>query len=508
MAGRMRIKKILVANRGEIAVRVMRAARTMGIASVAVFSEADRDSLHVVLADEAYCIGGRTSAESYLCVDKIAHAIKSSGADAVHPGYGFLSENPALVEACEELGVIFIGPTADNIRAMGDKLQARDLMQKAGVPIVRGSRGSVESLDEARALCEDIGFPVIIKASAGGGGKGIRVVESPGDLAGALRATQSEGRNYFSDPRVFIEQFIKKPKHIEVQVFADTRGNVVHLFERECSVQRRHQKLIEEAPSVSVRADVRERMGQVAVAAARSINYVGAGTMEFIFDSQTQEFFFMEMNTRLQVEHAVTEMVTGFDLVQEQIRVACGEALSFSQQDIAVRGHAIELRVCAEDPVSFVPAPGRIRSCRVPQGPFVRVDGSIYAGLRVPIYYDPMLAKLIAWGRTRELCVGRLQAALAEFFLTGVKTNLPLHRSVLKHPRFLDGSYTTKFLSQHLEELQAASGAFIHVDNDALLLAAAVEAFCNSQKAYVGHKKMAKKWRASGRVGQLKGHVL
>ncbi|MCX7978408.1 MAG: ATP-grasp domain-containing protein, partial [Bdellovibrionaceae bacterium] len=340
-------KKILIANRGEIAIRITRACRELGIKSVAVFSDADRDSLHVFLADEAYNIGPAPSKESYLRYDRIIAAARDAGADAIHPGYGFLSENPTFARACKEVGITFIGPTPENIEAMGDKLSAKALMKKAGVPTVPGSNGGVESVQDAKIIAKEIGYPIIIKASAGGGGKGMRVVHREEDLESAFRACQSEGQNYFADPTVYIEKFVTDPKHIEIQIFGDTFGNIVHLFERECSVQRRHQKIIEEAPSPSVPPDVRLKMGEAAVRAGKEIGYVGAGTIEFIFDNSTKQFYFMEMNTRLQVEHPITELTTGIDLVKEQINVALGRPLSFTQQSVQQTGHAIECRICA-----------------------------------------------------------------------------------------------------------------------------------------------------------------
>ncbi|MCB0414402.1 MAG: acetyl-CoA carboxylase biotin carboxylase subunit, partial [Bdellovibrionales bacterium] len=423
-------KKVLIANRGEIAIRVIRACREMGIPNVAVYSDADRNSLHVMLADEAYHIGPAPSVESYLCIDKIISVAKRSGADAIHPGYGFLSENAAFARALKQAEITFIGPTPENIEAMGDKLASRELMKKAGVPTVPGTEGTVDSVEHAVEACKEIGYPVMIKASAGGGGKGIRVAHSEAELPSAFRACQSEGRNYFNDDRVFIERFIQNPKHIEVQVFGDKHGNVVHLFERECSVQRRHQKIIEESPSISVPDDVRKKMGDVAVRAASAIKYEGAGTIEFIFDNNSKEFFFMEMNTRLQVEHPITELVTGIDLVQEQITVAAGKELSFKQEDVTQKGHAIELRICAEDPVTMAPSPGKIRIYRAPQGAFVRMDGYAYSGYEIPIHYDPMIAKLCVWGNDRQECIKRLNRALMEFMMTGVKTNIVLHRNI------------------------------------------------------------------------------
>ncbi|MCB9027304.1 MAG: acetyl-CoA carboxylase biotin carboxylase subunit [Bdellovibrionaceae bacterium] len=497
-------KKVLIANRGEIALRVIRTCRAMGIVSVAVYSEADRNSLHVQLADEAYFIGPPPSTESYLRIDKIIEVAKRSGADAVHPGYGFLSEKVEFAKALKEAGITFIGPTPENIEAMGDKLASRDLMKTAGVPIVPGTEDAVKSVEEAQAAANEIGYPIMIKASAGGGGKGIRVVTEQKELANSFRACQSEGKNYFKDDRVFIERFIQNPKHIEVQVFGDKHGNVVHLFERECSVQRRHQKLIEECPSISVPAEVREQMGAVAVKAAKSINYEGAGTIEFIFDNITKEFFFMEMNTRLQVEHPVTEMVTGFDLVQEQIRVAYGEALSFKQEDIVIKGHAIELRICAEDPSTFAPAPGKIRTCRHPQGPFIRNDSYAYPGYEVPIYYDPMITKLICWGSDREECIDRVKRALAEFMLTGIKTNIVLHKNIIRHPSFVDGSYTTQFVDKELTGKKHRE-LFMFIDDSVFLIAGAIEAYKHQSSKDFSKLSLASRWKDSGRVHQLRG---
>lgn len=499
-------KKILIANRGEIAIRVTRTCRTMGIQTVAVYSEADRNSLHVLLADEAYYIGPAPSAQSYLNIEKIIEVAKKSGAEAVHPGYGFLSETVAFAEALEKAGIVFIGPTPDNIRAMGDKLSSRELMKRAGVPTVPGSEDIIRSVEEAQEVAKKIGYPIMIKASAGGGGKGIRVCYDPKDLPSAFRACQSEGLNYFKDDRVFIERFIQNPKHIEVQVFGDTHGNVVHLFERECSVQRRHQKVIEESPSISVPDKVRRQLGEVAVKAAKAINYIGAGTIEFIFDNTTKEFFFMEMNTRLQVEHPVTEMVTGFDLVQEQINVALGNKLSFRQEDVKQDGHAIELRICAEDPINFTPSPGKIRLCRHPQGPFVRCDSYAYPRYEIPIYYDPMIAKLIVWGPNREECIRRTERALAEFILTGVKTNIILHKKILSHPTFLDGSYTTQFIDKEIAG-KKQNEIFMFTDEHVFLIAAAIQAYNDSKMKDVSTYNIASRWKNIGRRMQLKGET-
>lgn len=495
-------KKVLIANRGEIALRVIRACRDLGIASVAVYSDADRNSLHVLLADEAYNIGPAPSKDSYLNIEAILQTVKKSGADAVHPGYGFLSENVEFAEALKKQGVVFIGPTPSNIRDMGDKLSAIRLMKAANVPTVPGSGGPVQNIEEAKKVVEKIGLPIIIKASAGGGGKGMRVVHDLGELESAFRAARSEGLNYFRDDTVYIERYIQNPKHIEVQIFGDTHGNIVHLFERECSIQRRHQKIIEESPSPSVPKDVREKLGDVAVRAGKSINYVGAGTLEFIFDNNTKEFFFMEMNTRLQVEHPITEMVTGIDLVQEQILVALGKPLSFKQSDITQNGHAIEARICAEDPYTFAPSPGLIRRCRHPQGPFIRTDSYAYPGYEVPIYYDPMIAKLIAWGPNRETAIRRLDRALTEFTLTGIKTNIILHKSILQAPKFLDGTYTTQFCEKDLEIKPPR--LFQVVDDHVFLVTAAIAAFNDKKSKAVSDYNVASRWKDLARKSSLR----
>lgn len=495
-------KKVLIANRGEISIRVTRACRELGITSVAVFSDADRDSLHVFLADEAYNIGPAPSKESYLNIPKIIEVAKKAGVDAIHPGYGFLSENTNFAKACKDNGIVFIGPTAENMSSMGDKLSAKALMKIAKVPTVPGSDGPVETIDAAKAAVEKIGFPVIIKASAGGGGKGMRVVKNAGELESAFRACRSEGQNYFADPTVYIERFINDPKHIEIQVFGDTHGNVVHLFERECSVQRRHQKIIEEAPSPSVPPEVRVKMGEAAVRAAKQIDYIGAGTIEFIFDNTTKEFFFMEMNTRLQVEHPITELTIGVDLVKEQINVALGKPLSFKQSDIKQKCHAIEVRVCAEDPITYKPSPGLIRACRHPQGPFVRVDSYAYPGYEVPIYYDPMIAKVITWGETRQEAIDRMQRALTEFILSGIKSNIVLHQTILKHPKFLDGTYTTQFLEKNFEVIEPE--LFKGVDDHVFLIAAAITAFNDRKSKDVRQFNTNSTWKKMGRKMQLR----
>ncbi|WP_370468164.1 acetyl-CoA carboxylase biotin carboxylase subunit [Bdellovibrio sp. KM01] len=495
-------KKILIANRGEIAIRITRACRELGIASVAVFSDADRDSLHVFLADEAYHIGPSPSKESYLNYRKILEVAKQSGADAVHPGYGFLSENTTFAKACEEAGITFIGPTVANIESMGDKISAKALMKKSGVPTVPGSDGGVETVEEATKIAEKIGLPIIIKATAGGGGKGMRIVRKMDEVESAFRACRSEGQNYFANPTVYIEKFINDPKHIEIQVFGDKHGNHVHLFERECSVQRRNQKIIEESPSPSVPQEVRLRMGEASVRAAKQINYVGAGTIEYIFDNKTKDFYFMEMNTRLQVEHPITEIVTGVDLVREQISVAAGKPLSFKQEDIKQKGHAIEARVCAEDPVTYKPSPGVIRACRHPQGPFMRVDSYAYPGYNVPIYYDPMISKVITWGDTRNEAIDRMQRALSEFVLTGIKTNIVLHKTILDHPTFRDGTYTTQFIEKNFEVIEPEM--FKQVDDPVFLIAAAIEAYNDRKSKDIRQLNVRSTWRSVGRKLQLR----
>jgi acetyl-CoA carboxylase biotin carboxylase subunit len=468
-------KKVLIANRGEIAVRVIRACRDLGIPTVAVYSEADRYSQHVLLANEAFEIGPPPSTESYLREDKILEVAKKAGVDAIHPGYGFLSERAFFAEAVEKAGITFIGPSPDSMKVMGDKLSAITTMRKAGVPTVPGSNGAVTSVEEAKTWAEKIGYPIMIKASAGGGGKGMRVVTRPEDLENSFLSARSEGLNYFKDDTVYMERFINSPKHIEIQVFGDKHGNVVHLYDRECSIQRRHQKIIEESPSPSVPPEVRQKMGEVAVTAARAIKYVGAGTFEFIFDNRTKEFFFMEMNTRLQVEHPITEMVVGYDLVKEQLMVAMGQPLSFKQSEVKQTGHAIECRICAEDPQTFMPSPGLIRRFRPPSGPYVRVETYVYSGYDIPIYYDPMIAKVITWGQTREEAINRMQRALIEFTLTGVKSNIVLHKSILKAEKFLDGSYTTQFCEKDLIINQP--DLFKDIDDKVFLIAAAIASY-------------------------------
>ncbi|MGH7369795.1 MAG: acetyl-CoA carboxylase biotin carboxylase subunit [Candidatus Methylomirabilaceae bacterium] len=438
-------KKILIANRGEIAVRVIRACREMGIGTVAVYSEADRAALHVRLADEAFLIGPPPSAQSYLNVDRIIETAKHAQAEAIHPGYGFLSENPEFALRCERVGLTFIGPSSQAIRAMGGKTAGRSLAQKADVPVVPGSTRDLTD-EEALATAKEIGLPVLIKASAGGGGKGMRVVSKEADLAGAIRAARSEGSSSFGNPAIYVERYLGGARHIEVQILADTRGNVVYLGERDCSIQRRHQKVIEESPSPFVDADLRRRMGEAAVKLAKVAGYTNAGTMEFLVDS-SKNFHFLELNARLQVEHPVTEMVTGLDLVKEQIRIAAGELLSVRQDEVQLSGHAIECRIYAEDPFNnFMPSPGTIHVLRDPGGPGIRLESGIYEGCEVTIFYDPLIAKLIAWGRDRAEAIRRMRRALEEYAILGVKTSIPFHRRMLDDPQFLLGQVHTQFV--------------------------------------------------------------
>ena len=447
-------KKVLIANRGEIALRVIWACKELGIKTVAVYSEADRHSLHVRFADQAVCIGPPRSLESYLNIPAIISAAEVTGADAIHPGYGFLSESGYLAEICEACHIKFIGPGPQAIRMMGDKSRAKKAMQRAGVPVIPGSPGVVEDDEKAESLAREVGFPVILKASAGGGGRGMRIVRETAEVKNAFKAAQTEAQAAFGVPDVYIEKYVEAPRHIEIQVMADAKGNVVHLGERECSIQRRHQKLIEEAPSPAMTDKLRRRMGRVAVEAAAAVQYVNAGTIEFLLDSQ-DNYYFMEMNTRIQVEHGVTELVTGRDLVKEQILVAAGEALSFAQKDIAFGGHAIECRINAEDPHTFTPSPGTIRSFNLPGGPGVRVDTAAHEGAEVSPYYDSLVAKLMAHGRDRREAIARMKRCLDVMIVEGIKTTIPLHQKILDDPDFEAGRLSTKFM----ERFQAARRA-------------------------------------------------
>lgn len=447
------IKKILVANRGEIAVRIMRTCREMGIASVAVYSDADRKSLHVRYADEAYRIGPAASQESYLKMDTIIEVARQSGADAIHPGYGFLSENAEFARKVKAAGIIFIGPSPEAIEAMGDKLTARQLMIKSGVPVVPGTKTQIENSKDLLKTAKEIGFPIMIKASAGGGGKGMRLVKEEKELEQSYRMARSEAKAAFGDDTVYMEKYIESPHHIEFQVLADNHGNVVHLFERECSVQRRHQKVIEETPSPLLTPQLREEMGKQAVAAAKSVNYSGAGTIEFLVDDN-HNFYFLEMNTRLQVEHPITERVTGVDLVKAQINIANNQPIPFKQSDLFQYGHAIECRIYAEDPDNnFMPCPGLIKHITEPLGLGLRTDGYVYEGYEIPIYYDPMISKLIVWAQNRDEALGRMKRALYEYKITGVKTSIPFLERIMDAADFKSGNYNTHFIEKNSDLL-------------------------------------------------------
>lgn len=447
------IKKILIANRGEIAVRILRSCREMGISTVAVYSDADRTAMHVRLADEAYYLGPSPSNESYLIIDKVIEVAKRSGADAIHPGYGFLSENAEFAERISAEGLIFIGPPPNAIRTMGDKITARQTMIKAGVPVVPGTEEKIVDEAHVNRIGKKIGFPIMVKASAGGGGKGMRLVESEKELYTAVTAAQSEAQAAFGDDSVYIEKYIGSPHHIEFQVLADTHGNVIHLCERECSVQRRHQKVVEETPSPLMTDKLREEMGESAKEAARAVNYAGAGTIEFLVDDDLN-YYFLEMNTRLQVEHPITEMVTGVDLVKEQILIASGEKLSYSQDDIKQNGHSIECRIYAEDPENkFMPSPGLITRLDEPQGVGIRNDGYVYSGFEIPLYYDPMISKLVTWGKDRDEARNRMIRALSEYFISGVKTSIQFLRRIMDTPDFVKGKYNTHFIPDNEEFL-------------------------------------------------------
>jgi acetyl-CoA carboxylase biotin carboxylase subunit len=450
-------RKILIANRGEIAVRILRACRELGIRGVAVFSEVDRKSLHVRLADEAYPIGPAPSRESYLCIEKIIDAARRSGCDAIHPGYGFLAENAALPRACAEVGITFIGPSAEAMEALGSKTAGRQLARRSEVPTVPGANSPIENPDDAQALAQNMGYPVLLKAVAGGGGKGMRVVTRDSEFTAAWRDASSEALNAFGDDRLYLEKYLEKPRHIEIQILADAHGRVVSLGERECSVQRRHQKVIEEAPSLVITPELRKRMGDAAVRLARAGGYVNAGTVEFLVDAHLN-FYFLEVNTRLQVEHPVTEQVTGLDLVKLQIAIAAGHRLPFAWETITPRGHAMEVRLYAEDPENnFFPSPGKILSSHAPSGPGIRLDEGVYEGWTVPMDYDPLLSKLIAWGNSREETIARLRRALEEYTIAGIKTNAALFRRILAEPDFLRGEIHTKWLDELLQRPSTAA---------------------------------------------------
>ncbi len=470
--------KILIANRGEIALRVMRTCKEMGIATVAVYSTADRLSRHVRYADEAYCIGEGPSNQSYLLMDRIIELAEKTGAQAIHPGYGFLSENAEFARILAEKGITLIGPTAAAMEIMGSKIASKQAVEKYGVPLVPGINEAITDGAAALEVAKQVGFPVLIKASAGGGGKGMRVVHEPAEFSDALNAAQNEARNSFGDDRVFIEKYVGNPRHIEFQLIADNFGNVIHVFERECSIQRRHQKLVEEAPSAVLTPELRTKMGEAAVNVAKACNYTGAGTVEFLL-GDNQEFYFLEMNTRLQVEHPVSEMITGLDLVKCQIEVAAGLPLAFTQESLKINGHSIELRVCAEDPYQqFLPNIGRVRNYEIPSGPGVRIDDFMEADMEIPIFYDNMLAKLIVWGANREQAIARMKRAISEYTITGIQTTLPFGTFVMNHPKFIEGDFNTHFIQEYFkpEDLDASQ------ELDFEVLATAAVAFFKGSK--------------------------
>ncbi|PLX78368.1 MAG: acetyl-CoA carboxylase biotin carboxylase subunit [Desulfuromonas sp.] len=439
--------KVLIANRGEIALRIIRACKELGIKTVAVHSNADSESLHVKLADQSVCIGPASSAESYLNMKAIISAAEVADADAIHPGYGFLSENAEFAEICQQCGITFIGPSPENIRLMGDKIQARQTVTAAGVPILPGTKENVPNAEEAKRIADEIGYPVIIKATAGGGGRGMKVVHSPAHLPNAFGAARSEAQAGFGNPNVYIEKFCEKPRHVEIQIMADKHGNVIHLGERDCSIQRRHQKLIEEAPCPVLTPAIRKKMGDCAVEAARKVGYSSVGTIEFLLD-QDLKFYFMEMNTRVQVEHPVTEMVTGVDIIKEQIRIAAGEKLRFKQSDIKINGHAIECRINAEDPVKFTPFPGKINGYHTPGGMGVRVDSAVYDQYTVLPHYDSMIAKLIVHGESRDEAIRKMASALDEYIIEGIKTTITFHQKIMNNREFQEGDIDTGFLER------------------------------------------------------------
>ncbi|MBF6568183.1 MAG: acetyl-CoA carboxylase biotin carboxylase subunit [Candidatus Binataceae bacterium] len=499
-------KRVLIANRGEIAVRVIRACRELEIETVAIFSDADRAALHVREADFAVPVGPPPATDSYLRIDRIIEAARRTGAEAIHPGYGFFSENAGFARAVAEAGLVFIGPPPGAIEKMGDKVEARKLMTAAGVPVVPGSPDVLETEAQVRAVAAEIGFPIMLKAAAGGGGKGMREVHRGEELASALRAVIGEAKSSFGSSRFYVEKYLNRPRHIEVQVLADTQGHTVHLFERECSIQRRHQKVVEESPSPFVTPAMRQAMGAVAVRAAKAVGYVSAGTIEFLADAD-RNFYFLEMNTRIQVEHAITELVTGVDLVKEQIRIAAGAPLPFKQADLTQRGAAVECRIYAEDPENgFAPAPGKIATLRFPDGPGVRVDTGVYQGAEVPIHYDPMIAKLATWGRDRGEAIDRMRRALDEFVIAGeLRTNLDLHRWLMRHPQFLGGEYDNNFLEK---EYRPPTEESLEGERLAAILMAAAAAYKN-HSAPTGVKIMALQppasaWKIAARLDLLR----
>ncbi|HEX3581858.1 MAG TPA: acetyl-CoA carboxylase biotin carboxylase subunit [Thermoanaerobaculia bacterium] len=495
--------KVLVANRGEIAVRVIRACREMGYPTVAVYSDADRAALHVVYADEALPVGPPPSRESYLRIDRIIDAAKKTKADAIHPGYGFLAENAEFARACRDTGILFIGPSPESIHAMGSKTESRQRMQAAGVPVVPGLTEAVKSFDEIADFAKSAGLPIMIKASAGGGGKGMRLVEREEDLRSSYERVTSEAESFFGDSSVYAEKFIPSPRHIEVQVLGDQHGNVIHLGERECTLQRRHQKVVEECPSPVVDRELRERLGAMAVKAARAVDYYSAGTIECLMGPD-RDFYFLEMNTRLQVEHPVTEMVWGIDLVKWQLRIAQGEKLTLEQSQLAPTGHAIECRIYAEDPTrKFAPSPGLIRYLNLPQGPGVRNENGVYAGYTVPVFYDPMLSKLVAHGATRDEAIGRMKRALAEYRVEGIETSIPFFTYIMNDPDFVAANFDTGFIDRILPKMKLEHQPKDGAITDAAIAAAAIMAFEDAQRVKLPEDG-ASRWKEAGRREALR----
>ena len=492
-------KKVLIANRGEIAVRVIRACRDLDVSPVVVYSEADRAALHVRLADEAYEIGPAPSSESYLVIDKVIGVARKARCQAVHPGYGFLAENEKFAQACHDSGLIFIGPSVASMRVMGDKVASRGAVRKAGVEVIPGSEGEVSSLQEAVTRAAEIGYPMMVKASAGGGGKGLRRVSDEQDLRSAYPMARSEAQSSFNDPRVFLEKYLERPRHVEIQLLGDLDGHLIHLGERECSIQRRHQKLVEECPSPLVDPELRDRLGRAAVAAGKAVEYHNAGTVEFLIDSNLN-FYFLEMNTRLQVEHPVTEMVTGIDLVREQIRIAAGQKLRYRQEDLQIRGHAIECRIYAEDPNNnFFPSPGKIVSLSEPSGPGIRNDGGVYAGCTIPVHYDPLISKLVAHAEDRGHAIRRMQRALREYQIAGVQTTIPFFEVLLSHPQFFRGDLHTHFIEEYRLVEQLAELPIQEVP----LIAAALHYVSQAQSRSPASRRPLNAWRDYGRFRTL-----
>ena len=497
-------KKILVANRGEIAVRVLRTCREMDITSVTVYSDADQSALHTRYADEAYHIGRAPATESYLRIDRIIEVAKRAKVEAIHPGYGFLAENTDFAEACEASRIVFIGPTSKAIRLLGDKIISKKTMSDVGIPVIPGSGGAVADESEAQIMAQQIGFPVLIKAAGGGGGKGMRVVREMRELTGALKQAISEAQSAFGNPTVFIEKFLEAPRHIEFQILADNHGNVIHLFERECSVQRRHQKLIEESPSAIMDLDLRAKMGQAAVQAVKTSNYTNAGTVEFMVD-KNRNFYFLEMNTRLQVEHPVTELITGIDIVKEQFKIAAGQQLSLKQEEIKMNGAAIECRISAEDPQNnFVPSTGRIVEIVEPGGPGIRLDSGVYEGFEVPIYYDPLIAKLLVWAPSREEAISRTKRALKEYTIRGIKTSIPFHILVMNTPEFVKGEYDTTFIDKVLGKV-----VYKKEYHEVVAIAAAIGKIIKEKQVVVGKpsgRKLSSSWKMYGRKAMMRSN--